>query len=60
MVKASWMHIAGVEDYQVALAHVPPRLPAAGLILNEKHYASPSRRTHTRNSIRRNGCHIGV
>jgi hypothetical protein len=28
MVKASWMHIADVEDYQVALAHVPPRLPA--------------------------------
>jgi hypothetical protein len=31
-----------------------------GILLNEKHYASPSRRTHTRNSIRRNGCHIGV
>jgi hypothetical protein len=31
-----------------------------GILLNEKHYASPSHRTHTRNSIRRNGCHIGV
>jgi len=27
MVKASWMHIADVEDYQVALAHLPRRLP---------------------------------
>src|SRR5215469_1762948 len=30
MVKASWMHIADVEDYQVALAHLPRRLPNAG------------------------------